>query len=160
MFSLYLLLFFLSCPWESVNGGRLKAFSTEDILCCFVCAAGSKVITLPKEGRPRDGGMLMDVNMAEWFSHVLGCANQGDRQGCPVLWLWPVSYRQLSLPLKLHRETQGKRNVGEAWNCPPRFIISDERLLATNKDQKQRDKSAGPELLLFFFSLLAYWISR
>lgn len=53
--------------------------------CAVLCVQrGSKVVTVPEEGHPRDGGLLMDVNMAQWLSRMSGHANQVDRLPCTL----------------------------------------------------------------------------
>ena len=83
----------------------------------FRLRRGSKAIASPEAGGPGDAGPWMGVNTAQRLLHTLGCAKQAGRRGCLALWLWPVSYGQLSLPLKLHpeRPTAGPRWEEQRW---------------------------------------------
>lgn len=50
--------------------------------------------------------------------------------------------------------SQGHRDGGEDSECPSHVTIPDEQLLAPVTHQQHRDKSVGPQLLLFSFGLL------
>lgn len=73
--NIYFFLFFLSCPWESVNWST-KTFLYWRYIAVLPVQYGSKVVVLAKERCTRDGGLLVSVNMAQWFLHKVGYEEQ------------------------------------------------------------------------------------